>query len=209
MDADGLPSVDRARLNRQPTLPPPSYSDERPATTAGPLTAATQPRPPGWALTPFPDTETSRSNGTAAQRRDAARAAWEAVLVCGGVDRRDWVDPTHALMLNVTGEGSAQGRGGIGLVLQFAHEAEARRYQAVVQRVLQACPDTASGGAPGVQRMPGTTTGTWLGHRTYSGGVVWSEIVVVHGSQVRLWIVQQNLDAGQLQVAARRVGAAR
>lgn len=192
--------MDRTRLNRQPTLPPPTYGDDVPATTSGPLAASGQPRPPGWSLTPFPDTESSRSNGTAAQQRDAARAAWEALLVCGEADRRDWVDPTHALMLNV----QRQGRGGVGLVLQFANPAEAVRYQAVQRRVFSGCPAAPSGGAPGVSRVQGTP---WLGQRTYSGGVVWSEVVAVSGSQVRMWIIQDDLSAAQLQTAARAIGA--
>ena len=185
--------------NTSRTLPPPPQTTKAPATTSGDLSATSQPVPPGWVPTTAP------GNVHAGQARDPHYAAWEAMMTgCAPVDRRRWIDPTHAFQLTMT---KAE-RPGVGVMLQFGNRGAAELYQGELAAQLRACPGRPTGGSPGVTTIE-NSPGRWIGRRSYADGGVWAEVIVVKSNVVRLWILQ---DAGastpaQLRALADQLSA--
>jgi hypothetical protein len=178
-DADVVPEATTTN-----TLPPPPRPSKPAPSTAGPLTARSLPVPDGWRTVARAggSEEGYEGNGTWVHARDPRYAALDVItLGCALVTRDDYRDPVRAL------EGTyarKRGESGVGLVLQFGNERDARAYYQLYVRQVRSC---TRGDGPVRTRMTRSGLGL-IDRRTYPDGD-WTEVAALLGSRVTLIIL--------------------
>jgi len=166
------------------TLPPPPPPSGPAPSTAAELSAASLPIPAGWRTVALAggDEEGFEGNGTWVHARDPRYAAYDVIGVgCASVTRDEYTDPTAALEGNYE---SKSGAPGIGLVLEFADDADAARYFDLYTQQVRAC--TAGNGS--VRTTIVSDTDGLVDRRTYPDSD-WTEIARQTGSRITMIIL--------------------
>lgn len=185
-----------------PWTPAPQVGPEPAASTAGAMSIDTV---PGEVLGLNPIPAQAREgefipNGTPVYARDARSAAFEAMPRCGALLPDAWQQPDAAL----AGSYGAPGGAGVGqyLSLEFATDSAAGEYARDFTEVLRNCSVGSSSPFVARQVAEGPTWDAFV--RRYSDGQSWTELVVLHGRFVTLFIApgDGNPAVAQLDAAA-------
>ena len=166
------------------TLPPPPPPSGPAPSTAADLNAASLPVPAGWRTVALAggDEEGFEGNGTWVHARDPRYAANDVIGVgCATVTRDEYADPTAALEGNYE---SKSGAPGIGLVLEFANDADAGRFFDLYTQQVRAC---ATGDGSVRTKIVSDTDGL-VDRRTYPDSD-WTEIARQTGSRITMIIL--------------------
>jgi hypothetical protein len=178
-----------ASLATTASATPRSASPAQPARTSGPLSVTSLPGArvlgPGWVTRVDPGSGEGDSNGTPVQAvGPQGVVAGMRPLGCASdaVYATRLPMPEHAL--EVTYAHPADGRSGLGLVLQFGDEATARRFETVYTDALRACT-AGPGGTTTVSVVP-SPPGTFASVQVDTvEDTVWRELVVRDGGVLR------------------------
>lgn len=174
------------------TLPPPPEPTAPAPTTAGNLTAADLPVPDGWqkVVAEGGAEQGYQGNGTWLRGRDPRYAAQDVITVgCAPITRDDYPDPTAALEGSYGHKGDPDGRPGIGLVLQFSSDGDARSYFDSYRDQVGAC---AGGGGPVEVDLVDSTVAagrSLIDRRSYPGEADWTEVAARSGDRITLIIL--------------------